>query len=114
MTVMSPSRRVWTLLCAILIMVIIAVLARLFLPISTPPFRDVAGAPVPNSVAVAERWDIDGLEQSVVIRARDSSKPVLVWAGDFVRDAAAASFQLRAGRLFFGGVLVPPLFRAIY
>jgi proline iminopeptidase len=84
MTVMSPWRRVWTLLGALLILVIIAVLARLFLPISTPPFRDAAGAPVPNSVAMAERWDLNGLEHSVVIRARDSSKPALVWAGDFL------------------------------
>jgi proline iminopeptidase len=35
-------------------------------------------------VVANERWDLNGLEQSVVIRARDSSKPALVWAGDFL------------------------------
>jgi hypothetical protein len=84
MTAMSPWRRAWTLCGALLILAMVAIVARLFLPISTPQFRDANGAPVPNSVAVAERWNLNGLEQSVVIRARDSSMPVLVWAGDFL------------------------------
>ncbi|MDP3855121.1 alpha/beta fold hydrolase [Phenylobacterium sp.] len=53
--------------------------ARLFAPISTPPFEGPAGRPLAGSIAVAERWAINGVEQSVIIRGRDASKPILIW-----------------------------------
>lgn len=51
-------------------------------PISTAPFPGEPGAPAPNSIAVVERWPINGVEQSVIIRGRDLSNPVLIWVGD--------------------------------
>jgi pimeloyl-ACP methyl ester carboxylesterase len=55
---------------------------RLFMPISTEPFRDANGGTLANSIAVVERWPINGVDQSVVIRGRDLSNPALIWVGD--------------------------------
>jgi proline iminopeptidase len=59
---------------AIVVLVLVAAGLRLFLPISTPAFANA-----PNSIAVVERWQIDGTEQSVVIRGRDRANPILLW-----------------------------------
>jgi pimeloyl-ACP methyl ester carboxylesterase len=57
------------------VFVLLAVAAlRLFLPISTASFSDA-----PNSIAAVERWQINGTEQSVIIRGRDTANPVLLW-----------------------------------
>lgn len=61
---------------------VLALAVRLFAPVSTPPFRDASGGPLANSIAVTERWSINGADQSVVIRGRDLSNPVLIWIGD--------------------------------
>lgn len=61
-------------------LVVAAALAfRLFGPISTPPFRDAGGRIPASSIAVAEHWRINGVDQSVVIRGRDRANPVLIW-----------------------------------
>ena len=52
---------------------------RMLTPISTPPFRGSDGRVLPNSIAVVERWPINGVEQSVIIRGRDRSNPVLLF-----------------------------------
>jgi len=65
------------------VFVCVVVLAHVFLPIATPEFRDARGGTVQNSVAVAERWLLNGVRQSVVVRGRDSSKPALIWVSDF-------------------------------
>jgi pimeloyl-ACP methyl ester carboxylesterase len=52
---------------------------RFFSPISTPPFRDADGKPAAGSVAVNERWPINGTEQSVIIRGRHQTDPILIW-----------------------------------
>jgi proline iminopeptidase len=75
-------RRIRTAIIATLALLTLAVLVRLFLPISTPQFRDAKGAALANSIALAERWSLNGVEQSVVIRARDTSNPALIWVGD--------------------------------
>ncbi len=46
---------------------------------STPPFRDVAGAVVPGSVAEMARVRLGGVEQSITIRGRSASAPILIW-----------------------------------
>jgi pimeloyl-ACP methyl ester carboxylesterase len=61
---------------------VLAFAVRLFMPISTDPFRDASGGAVANSIAVVERWPINGVDQSVILRGRDSSNPALIWVGD--------------------------------
>jgi proline iminopeptidase len=51
----------------------------LLLPVSTPPFRDKAGRCLPQSIASIERWPINGVNQSVILRGRDRGSPLLVW-----------------------------------
>jgi pimeloyl-ACP methyl ester carboxylesterase len=75
-------RRIRIALFAAVVFLVLAVLARLFLPISTPQFRDAKGDVPANSIALAERWSLNGVEQSVVIRGRDASKSALIWVGD--------------------------------
>ena len=58
----------------VLLVVLIGVALRLFLPISTSAFSNA-----PSSIAVVERWPVNGVEQSVVIRGRDISNPILIW-----------------------------------
>lgn len=52
---------------------------RLIAPITTPPFRDAQGRVRANSIAVIERWRINGSVQSVLIRGADVSNPILVF-----------------------------------
>jgi len=52
---------------------------RLVAPISTPPFRGADGRPSPRSIASVERWRINGIDQSVIIRGRDRNNPILIW-----------------------------------
>jgi pimeloyl-ACP methyl ester carboxylesterase len=61
---------------------VIAFAVRLFMPISTAPFRDASGDAAANSIAVVERWPINGVDQSVIIRGRELSNPALIWVGD--------------------------------
>jgi pimeloyl-ACP methyl ester carboxylesterase len=48
-------------------------------PISTPLFRDNKGQELPHSVATIERWRVNGIDQSVIIRSADVGNPVLIW-----------------------------------
>ena len=52
---------------------------RVFGPISTPPFRGSHGEALPHSIAVVERWPINGVEQSVIIRGRNRDNPILLF-----------------------------------
>jgi proline iminopeptidase len=62
------------------LVLIIGVLAtKVFLPISTAQFRDADGKSVPNSIATIQRWRINGIDQSVIIRGRNVLNPVLIW-----------------------------------
>jgi pimeloyl-ACP methyl ester carboxylesterase len=60
----------------------LALAVRLLAPVSTEPFHDANGGAAAKSIAVVERWPINGDDQSVVIRARDLSDPALIWVGD--------------------------------
>jgi proline iminopeptidase len=73
-----------TLLAILALAVLVFGLAvwRMLSPISTPPFRSSDGRILPNSIAVIERWPINGVGQSVVIRGADLSNPALIWVGD--------------------------------
>jgi pimeloyl-ACP methyl ester carboxylesterase len=67
---------------AILVVIVIALVAlmlRLFVPASTAPFRDDRGRILPHSIARIERWKINGIAESVILRGRDIKNPVLVW-----------------------------------
>ena len=48
-------------------------------PVSTPAFRDEAARGLPQSIASMERWPINGMDQSVILRGRDRGSPLLVW-----------------------------------
>jgi len=64
----------------VLVLLALAVVGwRAFAPISTPPFRDADGRPVPGSIASVELWHINGMDQSVIIRGLDRRNPILVW-----------------------------------
>ena len=66
-------------LLVIVVVPLLAFTAYLLRPVSTPPFRDVAGRILPGSIASMERWRINGMDESVIIRGRDRTAPVLVW-----------------------------------
>ncbi len=65
--------------CAFLI---VALAAWLFKPISTAPFPDVGRGDAAKSIAIVERWPINGFDQSVIIRGKSISNPALIWVGD--------------------------------
>jgi proline iminopeptidase len=68
----------WALV-AIVAVPLLVLTVFLLKPVYTPPFRDAAGRPVPNSIASMERWRINGIDQSVILRGRDRTAPLLVW-----------------------------------
>jgi pimeloyl-ACP methyl ester carboxylesterase len=49
------------------------------LPASTPPVIDTTGTPVPGAIASLETIRLGGVDQSVMIRAADPDKPVLLY-----------------------------------
>jgi pimeloyl-ACP methyl ester carboxylesterase len=57
----------------------LAALIYLLRPVSTSAFLDEAGRPLPQSIASMERWHINGVDQSVILRGRDRGSPLLVW-----------------------------------
>jgi proline iminopeptidase len=58
---------------------VLASIVYLMRPVSTPPFRDEAGRGLPQSIASMERWPINGIDQSVILRGRNQGNPLLVW-----------------------------------
>ena len=63
----------------VMMVVLVEILWRLIAPISTPPFRDKDGGAIAGSIAVVERWPVNGVTQTVVIRGRNQANPLLVW-----------------------------------
>jgi pimeloyl-ACP methyl ester carboxylesterase len=45
----------------------------------TPPITDASGQPVPGSIAVLEKVDLNGSKQWISIRGKDVNKPVLLF-----------------------------------
>ena len=64
---------------AVVFLIAVVVAVRLFAPISTPPFHDMNGHIPASSIAVAERWRVNGMDESVIIRGRDRANPILIW-----------------------------------
>jgi pimeloyl-ACP methyl ester carboxylesterase len=64
---------------AILAVAFVALAIFLMRPISTPPFRDRDGHALRHSIASIETWRINGIDESVIIRGRDTSSPILIW-----------------------------------
>ena len=62
--------------CAVIALLGVLALLR---PASTAPIRDAAGKPVPESIAVLEKLTIGGTKQSVLIRGRSCTNPVLLF-----------------------------------
>lgn len=46
---------------------------------STPPFQEQSGAVLPGSVAEMHRLRLGGVDQSVTIRGRSATAPILIW-----------------------------------
>jgi hypothetical protein len=49
----------------------LAIARYLLRPVSTPAFRDEAGRELPQSIASMERWPINGMDQSIILKGRD-------------------------------------------
>src|SRR6516225_9330453 len=64
---------------AVIVAVILSLAAYLALPISTRPFRDASGRIPSDSIASIERWNLNGIDQSVILRGRSTTNPILVW-----------------------------------
>lgn len=80
-------RRALVAVVAVLGLAAVALALRLLLPVSTPAFHDAQGRVPPASIAVIERWPIRGSLQTVVIRGRDRSNPLLIWLhGDSISE----------------------------
>lgn len=48
---------------------------------ATPAIRDANGRPLPHSIAILEKVDLNGSEQWITIRGQDTSKPILLNLG---------------------------------
>ena len=48
---------------------------------ATPPIRDANGQPIPGSIAILEKVNLNGSEQWITIRGQDASKPILLNLG---------------------------------
>jgi proline iminopeptidase len=46
---------------------------------STPPFRDLQGAPIKGSIAEMQRVRLGGVDQSITIRGKSAKAPILIW-----------------------------------
>ena len=87
-------------------------------PTSTPPIVDANGNPIPGSIASLETFDLNGVEQWVLIRGHDTGKPVIlflhggpgganiVWREMFIKEELEKNFvvvlwdQRGAGKSF--------------
>ena len=79
----SPiSRTGWRLAVGVAGLAALLLAVRLFAPMSTPAIRGAHGSVEARSIAVAERWPINGVAQAVVIRGRDRANPVMIWVSD--------------------------------
>ena len=65
-------------LLALAVIVIGTVVIYLSMPTWTPPFRDAQDRRLPNSIASVERWRLNGIEQSVILRGRNVANPLIV------------------------------------
>jgi pimeloyl-ACP methyl ester carboxylesterase len=64
---------------AIAILLVGSLAIAVALPPTTPPILDADGRPVPDAVTEIATVPLGGSDQRILIRARDSDKPVLLW-----------------------------------
>jgi pimeloyl-ACP methyl ester carboxylesterase len=74
------ARAITSTLSGALVLVLLAVAASQALA-ATPPITGAQGQPLPNSIAVLEKVNLNGSEQWITIRGQDASKPVLLNLG---------------------------------
>jgi pimeloyl-ACP methyl ester carboxylesterase len=65
----------------------------------TPPITDVAGKPLPGSIATLETVTLNGSEQWVSIRGQDVTKPVLLFLAGGPGGTQLATARYALGRL---------------
>jgi pimeloyl-ACP methyl ester carboxylesterase len=76
----GPARRLASVAASALLFVATLSLAVLVaLPASTPPILDANGAPVDGSIASLETVRLGGADQTIMIRAADPDRPVLLY-----------------------------------
>lgn len=73
-----------TVLKVISILLLVLVLAAAFFIIPrlnayTQAFKDAAGNPLPNSIASLEKVRLGGVDQQILIRGEDTSKPIILF-----------------------------------
>ncbi|MBX3084428.1 MAG: alpha/beta hydrolase [Anaerolineae bacterium] len=59
----------------------------------TPPITDAQGNPLPNSIALLEKVNLNDSEQWITIRGKDVSKPILLYLG--LGGPGAGGFAMR-------------------
>lgn len=87
-----------TSLVGVLVVAILAVLLSQSFA-TTPPITDAQGNPLPGSIASLETVDLNGSQQWISIRGKDTSKPVLL----FLAGGPGGS-QLATARFALGGL----------
>jgi pimeloyl-ACP methyl ester carboxylesterase len=77
----SRFRKILNRLILVVLGVIIITLAILLYmsPGKTSPITDASGNKIPNSIAVIENPEINGVEQSIIIRGENKNNPVLLF-----------------------------------
>jgi pimeloyl-ACP methyl ester carboxylesterase len=73
-------RGIMAALVGVIVVSLVAVIASQFFA-NTPPITDANGNPVPGSIAILEKVNINGTEQWITIRGHNASKPVLLNLG---------------------------------
>lgn len=67
-------------LTGMLLVGVLAIVASQFFA-ATPPITDAGGKPIPGSIASLEQINLNGSEQWITLRGRDTTKPVLLHLG---------------------------------
>lgn len=77
----SRFRQILNRLILVVLGVIIITLAILLYisPGKTSPITDASGNELPNSIAVIEKPEINGVNQSIIIRGENKNNPVLLF-----------------------------------
>ncbi|HEY1202001.1 MAG TPA: hypothetical protein VGE79_13510 [Niastella sp.] len=77
----SRLRKIINRLILVVLGVIIVTLAVLLYmsPGKTSPITDASGNGIPNSIAVIEQPEINGVKQSLIIRGENKNNPVLLF-----------------------------------
>lgn len=78
---LSPLRRSIALGLAGMVLVDLIAIGASQLLAATPPILDSNGKPIPSSIAILEKVNLNGTEQWITIRGHDADKPILLNLG---------------------------------